>query len=242
MEIPSGAEHLDGVIRRAWVVQRQSCQHVESLPVESELLGTSLSALYQAATCHRRCFGGPHIFEALCGRIYNLAVSAYLLAMSGFYDEALNLTRSIGEIANLISLSIVDKKAFSEWLNSDTKTRITKFGPAKVRQALKEHDPALTIASDDWYADFCEKYTHVTPETRPNLHAVSGQANVGGAHEPGELGRVLAEVATIVASVAMHVCRYARLDDLFFDIVATIESMSTLRNKQGKPSPGEARD
>ena len=96
------------------------------------MIGTALSALYQAATCHRKCHGGSHVLEALAGRVYNLACSAYSLITQGFYDEALNLIRSIGEISNLISLSIVDKEAIAEWLSSDQKTRIKKFRPARL--------------------------------------------------------------------------------------------------------------
>src|SRR5262249_22086913 len=134
--------------------------------VQTELrgIGTSLSVLYQAATCHRECHGGPHILEALCGRVYNLGAAAYILANDGFYDEALNLVRSIGEAGNLISLSVVDKNALREWLSSDKKTRLRKFNPAEVRRALKEQEEsAVLLADDDWYSRFCEKYTHITP-------------------------------------------------------------------------------
>lgn len=227
MDIPRGVEHLDGVARASRLVHRRAAKDLESLAIERKLLGTALSALYQAATCHRKCYGGSHILEALYGRLYNLAVSAYQLAMSGLYDEALNLTRSIGEIANLISLSVADKNAFSDWLASDTKIRITKFSPAKVRKILEEQRPALLIAPADWYSEFCENYTHVTPQTRPNLHNASEQANVGPAYELRELQSVLDELSTIVASVAMIVCRYVKIDDLFDEIEIIIRENHT---------------
>jgi hypothetical protein len=227
VDIPTGAKHLDGVVRAMLNVHQKATQDFATLTTERELLGTSLSALYQVATCHRKCFGGAHVLESLSGRIYNLAVSAYQLAISGFYDESLNLTRSIGEIANLISLSVVDKTGLSEWLYSDTKTRITKFGPGKIRAMLKKHDSAVLIANDDWYAEFCEKYTHVTPQTRPNLHAATGQAHVGGEHDTEEIQRVLGELSTIVGSVAMIACKYADLDDLFDDIVRIVGATSS---------------
>lgn len=222
VEIPSGAEHLDGTVRASMIVQQQSKRTLATLSTECELLGTSLSTLYQVATCHRKCFGGGHVLEALSGRIYNLAVSAYQLALNGFYDEALNLTRSIGEIANLISLSVVDKAALSEWLASDTQTRIRKFSPAKIRKALEDDDSAVVIADRDWYSDFCEKYTHVTPQTIPNLHTSTGHGHVGGIHDPNGLRKVFDELATMVASVSIFVSKYADLDDMFDDIVRII--------------------
>jgi len=226
MDIPSGAEHLDGVVRASIIVRQQSAETLATLSDERELLGTSLSALYQVATCHRKCFGGGHVLEALSGRIYNLATSAYQLALSGFYDEALNLTRSIGEIANLISLSVVDKTALAEWLASDTKTRITKFSPAKIRKVLEAHDSGFVIANKDWYSDFCEKYTHVTPQTRPNMHTSGGSGHVGGIHEASSLKKVLGELTTIVASVSMLVSKYADLDDMFDDIASIVRNIA----------------
>jgi len=222
VEIQSGAEHLDSTVRASKIVRQQSGQTLAMLSEERDLLGTSLSALYQMATCHRKCFGGGHVLEALSGRTYNLAVSAYQLALSGFYDEALNLIRSIGEIANLISLSVVDKAALSEWLASDTRTRITKFSPAKIRKALEDKDSAVVIASSEWYSDFCEKYTHVTPQTRPNPHTSDGNGSVGGIHDANGLRKVIDELTPMVASVSILVCKYADLDDLHDEIVRIV--------------------
>ena len=144
------------------------------------LIGTALSALYQAATCHRRCYGGGHVLESLCGRAYNLGSSAYLLASFGYYDEALNLVRGIGEIANIVSLSVLDKKSLREWLEANPNTRRKKFSPARVRRILEERGQTLMYADSDWYAKFCELYTHVGPGTRPNLHNDAGIPVAGG--------------------------------------------------------------
>ena len=168
--------------------------------------------------------GGPHILESLCGRMYNLAVGAYLLAERGLYDEALNLTRSIGEASNLIALSVIDKEGLKEWLSSDKKTRLGKFSPSKIRKALERQEPALVLATEDWYARFCEAYTHVTPQTRPNMHNSRGQAYVGGVYQAEGLNNTLGELATVLASVAMIVCGYFKFSDLLAEISAFVKS------------------
>src|SRR6266705_572283 len=117
-EIPSGTDRLKMVAELEAITYRESSKNLAELKTERQMIGTALSVLYQAATCHRKCHGGPHILEALCARMYNLAVGAYLLAERGLYDEALNLTRSIGEASNLIALSVIDKEALKEWLSS----------------------------------------------------------------------------------------------------------------------------
>jgi hypothetical protein len=188
------------------------------------VLGTSLSALYQAATCHRKCYGGPHILEALSGRAYNLACAAYRLAVQGFYDEAMNLVRSIGEISNLIALSVVDKEALCQWLSADPDTRKKKFSPVKVREMLAQSGGFPIHADRDWYTNLCEKYTHVHPGTRPNLHNAAGQAYVGGQFQADGLKTVLDELASVLCMTAMLVCQYVKLDDLYEELVQQIRA------------------
>ena len=94
MNIPIGLGHIEMLETLAAKTRQESIAVEIKQPTDLKMIGTSLSALYQAATCHRKCHGGPHILEALSGRTYNLGVSAYILIVRGFYDEALNLVRS----------------------------------------------------------------------------------------------------------------------------------------------------
>jgi hypothetical protein len=189
MKIPSGDEHLDMLTAMAALTASEAAKKRQEMRTEVRMIGTSLSALYQAATCHRECHEGAHILEALCGRMYNLGAAAYILATDGFYDEALNLIRSIGEAGNLISFSVVDKNALREWLSADKRTRLRKFSPARVRSALKQEESAVLLADDDWYSRFCEAYTHITPQTKPNVHNDANQPFVGGVFQANVIPR-----------------------------------------------------
>ena len=62
----------------------------------------------------------------------------------------------------LIALSVVDKEAFKLWLTSNKKTRLKKFSPSEVRRALERQEPKLVLATGDWYARFCESYSHIS--------------------------------------------------------------------------------
>ena len=222
--IPSGFDHLRMLNKIEAITHNQSMEEIKADSIDEQMIGTALSTLYQAATCHRECQGGPHILEALCGRIYNLGAAAYILTLRGFYDEALNLTRSIGEISNLIALSVVDKRALAEWLSSDKKTRISKFGPSAIRKMLSQQEPPLLLADDDWYSRFCEAYTHITPQTKPNMHNDSNQPVVGGIYQPEGLSTTLGELATLLGAVALIVCGYFKLADLSEEISTILAS------------------
>jgi hypothetical protein len=119
-EIPNGLDHI-ALLER---VGRMTAAQTVPLFSKDELraVGVSLNILYQAATCHRRCHGGNHMLERLCGRAYNLGCAAFHLLMLGCYDEALGLIRGIGELSNIVILAAEDPKAIQEWINADAVT------------------------------------------------------------------------------------------------------------------------
>ena len=214
-DIPSGLDHLDMVSTISSMTRRATRSKLGKHEADALMIGTSLSAFYQAATCHRKCHGGGHVLEALTGRMYNLASAAYVLILQGFYDEALNLTRSIGEISNLIALSVVDKHALRQWLSADTNTRIREFSPARVRCLLEKSGDIPVLCDQSWYSEFCEQYTHVNPGTRPNMHNELSQAYVGSVFQSEGLRKALGELATVVGMTAMLICQYFKFDDMF---------------------------
>ena len=108
--IPTGLEHLALIRRGATFVANETAQNLSDFKINNDIIGTALNVIYQAATCHRKCHGGEHIFESLCGRAYNLSCGAYNLTLFGLYDEALNLIRGLGELTNLVMLSAVDEQ------------------------------------------------------------------------------------------------------------------------------------
>jgi hypothetical protein len=192
-----------------------------------EFIGVCMTALYQAATCHRECYGGQHLLEALCGRAYNLSAAAIHLAKIGYYDEALNLVRGIGEIANLVALGAVDQTAIKEWLEADEKTRRNKFSPARVRDRLSKTSVVPMIATQDWYSKLCEKYTHITPKTKPNFHNEE-RPMCGGFFQEKGLDEALGRLAAILGFLAMFVCKFFKFEDLFGEISSILRSDDAL--------------
>lgn len=178
LPVPRELEHLKMIAVINQKNRTISNKHLKSHESDLRVLGTSLSVLFEAATCHRKCYGGDHVLEGIAARTYNLACSAYSLISIGFYDEALNLVRSIGEISNLVALSVKDKELWKEWVNSDKKTRIKKFSPTKVRILLGGDIP--TLMDEDWYSELCESYAHMTPDANPNMHNELQRRVAGG--------------------------------------------------------------
>lgn len=89
--VPRSREHLAGISRLSETVRAESraLLHSPEYDESLQLVGSSLAALFEVASCNRKCFGDSHILESLAARTYNLGCSAYLLAERAFYDEAM---------------------------------------------------------------------------------------------------------------------------------------------------------
>jgi hypothetical protein len=226
-EIPKGIEHLSLISSAGNLAQKKSKTHSEKHSVALMIIGTSLSALYQAATCHRQCFNNGHVLEALAGRTYNLGCAAYLLINQGLYDEALNLIRSIGEISNLIQLSSHNKEALRKWLDSDERTRKREFSPLQVRVLIEKSGNTPFVVDKDWYSKFCEEYTHITPNTKPNLHNNVDLGIVGGVFQKKGFEYSLDQLATLLCVTGMMICAYFNFDDLLAEMESYISDSKT---------------
>jgi len=77
-QFPRGLDHLRMLAELSSVTRQASEQELNKNAEDLRIIGTSLSVLYEASTCHRRCHGGLHILESLVGRAYNLGCAAHI--------------------------------------------------------------------------------------------------------------------------------------------------------------------
>ncbi len=210
--LPTGTHHLDMVMKGANVVAAESIEHFKEFEASRRIVGTCLNVLYQAATCHRKCHGGGHLLESLCGRAYNLGTAAYNLTVLGLYDEALNLIRGLGEMTNLIMLGALHPPKIQEWIKADRKTRLREFSPVKVRRMLDAK--GYICADDKWYRELSEGYTHVTPTTKPNFHG--GVPFVGGRYDESGASMCYGKMVYVLGRVLIKSARSSRLAECPF--------------------------
>ena len=214
-EIPAGLNHVEQCLVKApELIFDEHMNDIDNYELELRAFGTAMASIYEVATCNRGCSGGDHILERLCARTYNLGTAAFILMIRGLYDEALNLVRNIGEIGNLVALSDVDNGVHIRgWLAADAKTRLREYSPYKVRILLEKGLSPVVPAPEDWYSEFCESFTHFTPDTKPNRHAADGRNRAGGAYQPDGLKRTMQELTTQITVIAMAVSKAFSLND-----------------------------
>lgn len=206
VDVPEGLEFL----RLIWA-QEDSCEtrtdtELPRLGVKApacvERIGTILSLLDRMASCWWVCRKGDHLIEYLCGRVASSARATLRLVRFGFYDEALSLCRSIGEVANLLCLFNEDPDAFQAWRTASRSTRLKEFSPLKVRTRLEQLNQRPPI-DQERYRLLSEVAAHVHPDTKPQSHNLLGVPMAGAAFQDQGLLVCVNELAwALVFSVA----------------------------------------
>ena len=170
----------------------------EKAPACLEQLGTVLSLLDRMASCWWVCREDDHLIEYLCGRLASTGRAALRLTRLGFYDEALVLCRSIGEITNLLHLFEQDRRTFEEWKTSSREDRLREFSPVKIRLRLQglQASPAI---SQERYKLLSERAAHVNPATKPQSHNILGLPMAGATLQEEGLLVCLNELAVALS-------------------------------------------
>ena len=174
-------------------------------------IGTVLSLTDRLASCWWGCAGGAHVIEYLAGRGVASARASLRLCLHGYYDEALGLTRSIGEIANLFALFAADSSALGTWQSATRRERQNDFGPAAVRRKLVALGAPQPI-SDERYRLLCEVATHVTPNTLPQGHNPLLLPVLGGKFQTTGYLLALNELAIPVTFVGLFAASLVKAD------------------------------
>jgi hypothetical protein len=82
------------------------------------------------------------------------------------------------------------------------------------------------IVDGDWYSELCERYTHITPQTKPNFHN-DERPLCGGMFQPKGLEKSLGQLVTAITALAMFICKYFKFDDLFKEITAALRGQAS---------------
>jgi hypothetical protein len=185
---PEGAPFLDAIATACGGVALQSnVVLAHDLRGTREALGTLLSLLDRGASCWWGCRNGDHVAEQLVGKCCANAEAAYTLAVTGYYDQSLSLSRSNMESANLCALFVSDSSTFEEWRQADARLRSRKYGPAEVRKRLESGQNPVPVSKEQ-YVLMCEKATHPSPTLPSGMYNVSGRSFVAGYFQPVGLG------------------------------------------------------
>jgi hypothetical protein len=161
-----------------------------------EALAVALMYTDAIASCHFGCQRGDHRLEYLIGGATSSAYAALLLMRRGYYDQALSIARTLGELANLLILFVFDRPKIEQWKNADERTLKRQFSPYAVRLALEKIEGLPVIPIDrDRYGRLSTFSIHATPDLMPQAHDAETRATLIPEFQMAGMLRVLNETA-----------------------------------------------
>jgi hypothetical protein len=176
-----------------------------------EMTARVLALLDALSSCAWGCAKDDHLLERLVLRSVNHARAAWRLALMGFYDEALVLTRGVGEIANLLSLFEARSDSFARWKSLDERTRRREFSPARVRTELETIGTPIRVTTEA-YAELSSRNVHVNPRTSPQTYDMLGRAKGGSYYQEAGLLICQNELAAALTFVTYSAAKLSHLD------------------------------
>lgn len=202
----TGKSFLESITEREDACSRITHERVpqlgKRLPQCYEALGMTLALLDCAAACWWGCAQGDHRLEYLLGRTANSAYAALSATRRGYYDQALSGARTLGEIANLLSLFVADEAHLETWKTNDEKQRRREFSAVKVRLALERLNAPVPI-DEKRYGMLSGYSIHADPNGMPQAHNSIGRAITAPVYQEAGVFLALNEIALPVAFAAV---------------------------------------
>ena len=167
------------------------------LPICYELVGEVLYFLDAMGSCMGSCDPELHDVSYLSGKASSYGRSSLRLFQIGHYEGSLLLTRSIGEIANLLTLFVLDETALGEWRSGQG-----NFSPVKVRIRLEESvDISVPVGIDQFtYRELSGRSAHVDrDQSGPNAYNTLGLPTTGGRFQEAGLMICINELSKAIA-------------------------------------------
>ncbi len=203
--LPRGAAFLDAVARTESTCFELTSSEIPVLGISTPAcfaaMGDVLSSLYSEAACLHGCKGGDHFYQRLTARVVSHSLASVRLAMAGYYDESLALTRSIGEIANLLFLFAAKPSEVEVWRNSDDASRKKYFKPVDVRMKIEGLGLKPPVEKEH-YSLLCETGVHLVPSVSPQSFNEHSRPSLGASFQFEGLMFTLNELAVVVAEAA----------------------------------------
>lgn len=183
----SGRKMLHGIGKFEDRCEKVTEKHIPHMgkkaPQCYEYVGQLLAYADLIGSCHYGCPGGSesaHTVWYLAARASSFGRASLRLMKMGFYDEALIIVRSIGEVTNLFLLFSMSPQSLEEWKRSDRPYRLAHFTPGKIRERIEDLGNNAPYITASHYAALCEVSTHPVPDVRPQRFNHAGKSMTGG--------------------------------------------------------------
>ncbi|GJL78410.1 MAG: hypothetical protein NPINA01_13990 [Nitrospinaceae bacterium] len=228
-------ETLDEQIFNSCTQQTYSfIENNSGLGSKVEGIGTLLSCLSRLSICHWGCLNDrEHTKEYLLGKACDSISAGWVLLKSGHYDSCFSVIRDTAEITNLFMLFSQVPEQYNDWKSSDQKTIRSKFNPGSVRKALDEKGLSIPI-DKKIYNDFSQRFVHVSPNTRPQLHSNMDRPVASGTFQKSGVENTVRYMAHLISQLALTSTLLLKpnyqISEYIYNSAIKLKEMTTTQN------------
>ena len=122
----------------------------------------SMDIIHVLAISHPNLSENELTVQKLGLRLFNNGATAIKLALSGYYQRALDIIRDNIEVIFLLDYFLTWPEQISVWSKASSKERKSNFSPLKIREALDARDGFTEKKRHETYSTFSEYATHAT--------------------------------------------------------------------------------
>ena len=122
----------------------------------------SMDIIHVLAVSHPNLSENELTIQKLGLRLFNNGATAIKLALSGYYQRALDIIRDNIEVIFLLDYFLTWSEQISVWSKASSKERKSNFSPLKIREVLDTRDGFTEKKGHETYSTFSEYATHAT--------------------------------------------------------------------------------
>jgi hypothetical protein len=200
-------ENLRSLHRQEEDLRTQGLKFIESrtdLQDHYRLIAEAMNVIYAFSHDYHHAHDDELTLGLLGIRLFNAAGAALKLGLAGYYQKAFQQVRDVLETGFLVDYLRTNPEMVAQWKAADKKTRIDRFGPGPVRNALDKRDGFTSSERKRVYDTLSEAASHASYQGFSLLTNEQNLAAVGPFLDERKLAVVLFELATRLCHAAAH--------------------------------------
>ena len=164
-EFEATRENLEVLHNHEEELRNQSLSFIHSAARLSDhytMFAISMDMTHVYTTKHINQTEDELTIQKLGLRLFNNGATAIKLALTGYYQAALNVVRDNIELVFILDYFLTNPNQVSVWSKSSAKERKANFSPVKIRDALDKRDGFKEKKRHEIYSIFSEYATHAS--------------------------------------------------------------------------------
>jgi hypothetical protein len=200
-------DNLHGLHAREEEIRKDSLAAIDKrtdLRDHWTIVAEAMAVIIVFARDHKHQCDDELTLQYLGIRLFNAAGASIKLALSGYYQKAIDQVRDVLETGFLLDYLATYPEKIAEWKAADKKARIAHFGPGVIRTALDKRDGCYTSGAARHSMICSEAASHASSRGFALVANAKNLGVVGPFFDEKKLAAWLQELAKRLPHAGLH--------------------------------------